>query len=68
MVQASREGNGTTSSRMHHAHRPHTRAGPPESDPQLKPLVLKLTAQIEQLTAIVSQLQEQREGGTPMAV
>jgi hypothetical protein len=35
--------------------------GPSEPDAQLKTLVLKLTRQVEQLTEVVSQLQEQRE-------
>jgi hypothetical protein len=52
------EGNGLTSGRYHNTQRPQTRSGPSEPDPQLKPLVLKLTAQVEQLTAMVSQLQE----------
>jgi outer membrane murein-binding lipoprotein Lpp len=30
-------------------------------EPQLKPLVVKLAAQVEQLTAVVAQLQQQRE-------
>jgi hypothetical protein len=38
--------------------------GPTEPDPQLKTLVLKLTRQVEQLTEMVSQLQEQREATT----
>ncbi|KAH4343198.1 hypothetical protein HBI56_171580 [Parastagonospora nodorum] len=46
---------------MQQASRPHTRVGPTEPDPQLKTLVLKLTRQVEQLTELVSQLQEQRE-------
>lgn len=59
--QAATEGNGSTPGRFSSANRPQTRGGPSESDPQLKSLVLKLTAQVEQLTAVVSQLQEQRE-------
>jgi hypothetical protein len=46
---------------MQQASRPHTRVGPTEPDSQLKTLVLKLTRQVEQLTELVSQLQEQRE-------
>ncbi|KAF2188231.1 hypothetical protein K469DRAFT_703705 [Zopfia rhizophila CBS 207.26] len=59
--QASSEGNGNTPSRPHPASRPHTRAGPSESDAQLKSLVSKLTSQVEQLTAMVSELQEKWE-------
>jgi hypothetical protein len=46
------------------ASRPHTRVGQGEPDAQLKTLVLKLTRQVEQLTEVVSQLQEQREATT----
>lgn len=55
------ERNGTTPGRFSHTQRLQTRVGPSEVDPQLKPLVLKLTEQVEQLTALVAQLQEQRE-------
>jgi hypothetical protein len=47
--------------RVQQANRPHTRVGQGEPDAQLKTLVLKLTRQVEQLTKVVSQLQEQRE-------
>lgn len=47
--------------RFQSANRPQTRAGSSDGDSQLKALVLKLTAQVEQLTTVVSQLQEQRE-------
>jgi len=56
--QTSTGGNGRTTNR------PQTRGGPSDTDPQLKSLVLKLTSQVDQLTAMVSQLQEQREVGT----
>ncbi|KAF1955707.1 hypothetical protein CC80DRAFT_548783 [Byssothecium circinans] len=61
-AQTAAESNGRTSGRAHAASRPQTRSGTGDSDPQLKSLVLKLTAQIEELTNIVSQLQEQRQG------
>lgn len=51
----------TSQGRMQHMSRPHTRAGIVEPDAQLKTLVLKLSTQVEELTAMVSQLQEQRE-------
>jgi hypothetical protein len=54
---ASGEENGASQGRLHLVHGPNTRAGPSETEVQLKPLVLKLTAQVEQLTAMVSQLQ-----------
>jgi hypothetical protein len=46
------------------ANRPPTRVGLSEPETQLKTLVLKLTRQVEQLTEVVSQLQEQREATT----
>ncbi|PVI03155.1 hypothetical protein DM02DRAFT_612394 [Periconia macrospinosa] len=52
---------------MHSTSRPQTRhvgSGPAEVDPQLQSLVVKLTAQVEELTTVVSQLREQREAGT----
>lgn len=39
---------------------PRPRDGPAEPDQQLKTLVSKLSMQVEELTSIVSQLQEQR--------
>lgn len=57
---ASAEGYARTAGRAQQASRPQTRTGPSD-DPQLKSLVLKLTAQVEELTSLVSQLQEQRE-------
>lgn len=53
--------------RTHHLNRPQTRTGLPESDAQLKTLVLKLCAQVEDLTTMVSQLSEQREASTAAA-
>lgn len=53
--------------KMQQASRPHTRAGPTEPETQLKTLVLKLTAKVDELTAMVSQLQEQREATTAVA-
>ncbi|KAH9882137.1 hypothetical protein J1614_001309 [Plenodomus biglobosus] len=53
--------------RTHHTNRGHTRAGIPEADAQLKNLVLKLSAQVEELTTMVSQLSEQREASTAAA-
>jgi hypothetical protein len=38
-----------------------------EPETQLKSLVLKLTAKVDELTAMVSQLQEQREATTAAA-
>lgn len=43
------------------SNRPRPRAEPVDSDPQLRPLVSKLTMQVEELTSIVSRLQEQLE-------
>jgi hypothetical protein len=53
--------------RVHHASRSHPRAGLTEPDAQLKTLVLKLSTQVEELTAMVSQLHEQREASTSAA-
>jgi hypothetical protein len=44
--------------------RPQTRTGLPESDAQLRALVGKLSTQVEELTAMVSQLREHREAST----
>jgi hypothetical protein len=38
--------------------RPHTRVGSIESDHQLKALVTKLTTQVDELTAVLSQLRD----------
>jgi hypothetical protein len=57
---ASAEGIATTPGRTHYANRPQTRAGQSESESQLQAAVVTLTAQVEQLTAIVSKLQEQQ--------
>ncbi|CAI6276962.1 unnamed protein product [Periconia digitata] len=46
---------------------PKTGDGSVEADPQLKSLVLKLTAQVEKLAAVVSQLQEEREANSVAA-
>ncbi|KAF7680904.1 hypothetical protein GT037_002555 [Alternaria burnsii] len=50
--------------------RPHKHQAPAgftETDAQLKTLVLKLSAQVEELTAMVSQAQQQREASTSVA-
>jgi hypothetical protein len=46
--------------RMQQVSRSHNRVGQVESEVQLKTLVLKLTSQVEQLTEMMSQLQEQQ--------
>jgi hypothetical protein len=48
-------------------HKPQAPAGFTETDAQLKTLVLKLSTQVEELTTMVSQLQEQREASTSAA-
>ncbi|KAF2873454.1 hypothetical protein BDV95DRAFT_627374 [Massariosphaeria phaeospora] len=55
LQSSSIEGNGSTPNRAHPAG---SRTGHSEADPQLKTLVLKLTSQVEELTAVVSQLQQ----------
>lgn len=47
--------------RRYLASRAHVRAGQPEPETQLRTLVMNLTTQVEQLTEMVSKLQEQRE-------
>jgi len=57
-----------TLGRVQHSSRPpHTRTGVVESDAQLKTLVAKLSIQVEELTAMVSQLQEHRQASMPAA-
>jgi hypothetical protein len=46
--------------RMQQVSRSHNRVGQVEPEVQLKTLVLKLTSQVEQLTEMMSQLQEQQ--------
>lgn len=50
--------------RAQHTNRPQVQTGPPESDAQLRTLVAKLSTQVEELTAMVSQLREHREAST----
>jgi hypothetical protein len=61
LLMADSQAAPNSPGRVQQASRPHTRVGPSEPDAQLKTLVLKLTRQVEQLTEVVSQLQEQRE-------
>lgn len=56
-----------TLGRVQHSSRPHTQTGFVESDAQLKTLVAKLSTQVEELTAMVSQLQEHRQASMPAA-
>ncbi|KAF1846615.1 uncharacterized protein K460DRAFT_127029 [Cucurbitaria berberidis CBS 394.84] len=64
LLMADAQAAPNTPGRGQHASWPHTTAGLTESDAQLKTLVLKLMTQVEELTAMVSQLQEQREAST----
>jgi hypothetical protein len=50
-----------------HVYRPHAKAGLTDTDAQLKTLVLKLSTQVEELTAMVSQLSEHREANMSAA-
>lgn len=61
LLMADAQAAPNTPGRVHHANRPHANTGPSESDDQLKTLVLRLTTQVEELTVMVSRLQEQRE-------
>ncbi|KAF1943035.1 hypothetical protein EJ02DRAFT_152406 [Clathrospora elynae] len=54
-----------TLARAHPTNRPQARVAEP--DAQLKTLVLKLSTQVEELTMMVSQLQEQREASMSVA-
>jgi hypothetical protein len=64
LLMADSQAAPNSPGRVPQASRPHARVGLPEPDTQLKTLVLKLTRQVEQLTEMVSQLQEQREATT----
>ena len=58
------ESSGNGSGRLHSANRPYSRGSPSDGEPQLKALVLKLSAQVEQLTAVI---REQRDAEASMA-
>ncbi|OCK76614.1 hypothetical protein K432DRAFT_408020 [Lepidopterella palustris CBS 459.81] len=60
-VQASLDGN--FGGRSPFGHRPRSTMGLPESDAQVRSLVIKLSSQVEQLTAMVAQLQGQQGAG-----
>ncbi|KAH7394979.1 hypothetical protein DE146DRAFT_721044 [Phaeosphaeria sp. MPI-PUGE-AT-0046c] len=59
LLMADSQAAPNSPGRPQQANRPHTRVGLIE--PELKTMVLKLTRQVEQLTEMVSQLQEQSE-------
>ncbi|KAL5390601.1 hypothetical protein DPSP01_001676 [Paraphaeosphaeria sporulosa] len=59
--RASSGGSNGSSGRAPEFCPPRARDGPTDPDQQLKILVSKLSMQVEELTSIVSQLQEQRE-------
>jgi hypothetical protein len=61
LLMADSQAAPNSPGRMQQVNRPHTRVGSTEADAQLKTLVLKLSRQVEQLTEVVSKLQEQRE-------
>jgi hypothetical protein len=64
-VQASLDGHhpGRSSSGF----RPHTATGTSEGDAQLKSLVINLSSQVEQLTAMIGHLQGQQAAANPDA-
>lgn len=59
LLMGDAQAASNTSARPHTMSRPHTRTGMSEGDVQLKTLVLNLTAQVEELTGMVSQLQRE---------
>ena len=61
LLRADAQATSSTAARAQSTGRPQSSAGQVEPDAQLRTLVINLTAQVEALTAIVSQLQEQRE-------
>jgi hypothetical protein len=61
LLRADVQATSSTPGRVHPAGRPQPGTMLAEPDAQLRTLVIDLTAQVEALTAIVSQLQEQRE-------
>jgi len=61
LLRADPQATSNATSRAQSTSRPQIGAGQAEPDAQLKTLVINLTAQVEALTAIVSQLQEQRD-------
>lgn len=60
LLRADLQATSNNASRAHSTSRAQMSVGQAEPDAQLKALVINLTAQVEALTAIVSQLQEQR--------
>lgn len=61
LLRADTQATSSNAGRVQLTSQPHPGTGPTEPDAQLRTLVINLTAQVEALTAIVSQLQEQRE-------
>lgn len=61
LLRADTQPTSTSVARAHSTGRVQPGAGQLEPDAQLRTLVINLTAQVEALTAVVSQLQEQRE-------
>ncbi|KAF1964575.1 hypothetical protein BU23DRAFT_594080 [Bimuria novae-zelandiae CBS 107.79] len=60
-LRASNDGNGSAPGKTSVPDRILSRPGQADPDPQLRVLVSKLTMQVEELTSLVSHLQEQRE-------
>jgi hypothetical protein len=61
LLRADTQVISTSAVRAHSTGRSQSATGQGEPNAQLRTLVINLTAQVEALTAIVSQLQEQRE-------
>lgn len=60
LLRADTQATSNTTARIQSTSRAQLGTGHAEPDAQLRTLVINLTAQVEALTAIVSQLQEQR--------
>jgi hypothetical protein len=61
LLRADTQATPSSAGRARFTGRPQPNTGPAEPDAQLRTLVINLTAQVEALTVVVSQLQEQRE-------
>ena len=60
-LRASSDGTGRMPGKTPVSDRAQAKAGQSDPDPQLRVLISNLTMRVEELTSIVSQLQEQRE-------
>lgn len=61
LLRADTQATSASTARAHSTGRSQSGTGQAEPDAQLRTLVINLTVQVEALTAVISQLQEQRE-------